>query len=567
MKKLLLTLLLICSLVSFGQEKIALVNSSTPSQVGDTLVIDVKYQGSAGTAKLTQFDFQYNNKLLALQSRTWKLTSTSAQKAYNSWNGYKWGNNTATTDIDGEYADYVAGNTSYGTNADWSVERVTIQDVTAFANNDEWIQYKFTIKDKGTTNYSDYSNLINLNWGYLNKSDGTDLPVDGEVDGGTSLTLTGIQGGAAGNVTLKIFSNAIDNSLIDGTDYTYYVYNKSDIGEANQVNDGATHVATGNYDASGEATVSGLENDKEYFVWNFVDGSKDYMDNVVTVSDLALVFQEAIGAGSSPNGSSTTFDYHIQTFMANVIHDSPFDGVINFSDSYEILAYLQGVTSGNSNYVSKKGGAVQSGGTKSIFGTVDENGSYFVGLDATFKPTDSNKSFEFAHILMGDVNFSHSYQPAASSDFQISSMIIGNSPSLTSKTNSFNPSRYQSVDANIDLVSQIVDGKVVFSINSQVAGMIGTQFNITYDNTRIELEDVIFDTGNEMTNFANHRGGEGKINIGSFDQSFEQTVKQGTPYKLVFKPLVELQNASGLVTFKVHEGVRADGTQINLRME
>ena len=567
MKKLLTLLLLICSFVSFGQEKIALVKSSTPTQVGDTLVIDVKYQGSAGTAKLTQFDFQYNNKLLALQSRTWKLTSTSAQKAYNSWNGYKWGNNTATTDIDGEYADYVAGSTVYGTNADWSVERVTIQDVTAFANNDEWIQYKFTIKDKGSTNYSDYSNLINLNWGYLNQSDGTAVAVDGEVDGGTSLTLTGIQGGAAGNVTLKIFSNAIDNSLIDGTDYTYYVYNKSDIGAGNQVNDGATHVKTGNYDASGEATVSGLENDKEYFVWNFVDGSKDYMDNVVTVSDLALVFQEAIGAGSSPNGSSTTFDYHIQTFMANVFHDSPFDGVVNFSDSYEILAYLQGVTSGTTNYVSKKGGAVQSGGTKSIFGTVDSNGSYFVGLDATFKPTDSNKSFEFAHILIGDVNFSHSYQPAASSDFQISSMIIGNSPSLTSKTNSFNPSRYQAVDANIDLVSQIVDGKVIFTINSEVAGMIGTQFNITYDNTRIELEDVIFDTGNEMTNFANHIQEEGKINIGSFDQQFTQTVKQGTPYKLVFNPLVNLQNASGLVNFKVHEGVKADGTQIKLIME
>ena len=195
MKKQFLTLLLlICSFVSFGQEKIALVKSSTPTQVGDTLVIDVKYQGSAGTAKLTQFDFQYNNKLLALQSRTWKLTSTSAQKAYNSWNGYKWGNNTATTDIDGEYADYVAGSTVYGTNADWSVERVTIQDVTAFANNDEWIQYRFTIKDKGSTNYSDYSNLINLNWGYLKEADGTAVAVDGEVNGGTSLTLTGIQG-------------------------------------------------------------------------------------------------------------------------------------------------------------------------------------------------------------------------------------------------------------------------------------------------------------------------------------------------------------------------------------
>jgi len=563
MKKLLLTLLLICSLVSFGQEKIALVNSSTPSQVGDTLVIDVKYQGSAGTAKLTQFDFQYNNKLLALQSRTWKLTSTSAQKAYNSWNGYKWGNNTATTDIDGEYADYVAGNTSYGTNADWSVERVTIQDVTAFANNDEWIQYKFTIKDKGTTNYSDYSNLINLNWGYLNKSDGTDLPVDGEVDGGTSLTLTGIQGGAAGNVSISISSNVISNNIGDGADFSYTIITKEDMDDGDSTND--VIVASGTFDTAGDATVTGLENDVEYAVWVTIDDSKTYLDNVVTVSDLALIFQEAIGAGNSPNGSTTTFDYYIQKLLGDVYFpegDDPF--TINFQDSYEVLAYLQGVTSTNTAYITKTGGAFNVSGIKSTFGNKGETTDYPT-FSPIIKPTDTNKSFDFAHALAGDVNFSHSYQPANTNDFKISSMVIGNSSTL--KTTSFNASRYQSVDANIDLVSQIVDGKVVFSINSQVAGMIGTQFNITYDNTRIELEDVIFDTGNEMTNFANHRDGEGKINIGSFDQSFEQTVKQGTPYKLVFKPLVELQNASGLVTFKVHEGVRADGTQINLRME
>jgi len=563
MKKLLLTLLLICSLVSFGQEKIALVKSSTPSQVGDTLVIDVKYQGSAGTAKLTQFDFQFNNKLLALQSRTWKLTSTSAQKAYNSWNGYKWGNNTATTDIDGEYADYVAGNTSYGTNADWSVERVTIQDVTAFANNDEWIQYKFTIKDKGTTNYSDYSNLINLNWGYLNKSDGTDLPVDGEVDGGTSLTLTGIQGGAAGNVSISISSNVIANNIGDGADFSYTIITKEDMDDGDSTND--VIVASGTFDTAGDATVTGLENDVEYAVWVTIDDSKTYLDNVVTVSDLALIFQEAIGAGNSPNGSTTTFDYYIQKLLGDVYFpegDDPF--TINFQDSYEVLAYLQGVTSTNTAYITKTGGAFNVSGIKSTFGNKGETTDYPT-FSPIIKPTDTNKSFDFAHALAGDVNFSHSYQPANTNDFKISSMVIGNSSTL--KTTSFNASRYQSVDANIDLVSQIVDGKVVFSINSQVAGMIGTQFNITYDNTRIELEDVIFDTGNEMTNFANHRGGEGKINIGSFDQSFEQTVKQGTPYKLVFKPLVELQNASGLVTFKVHEGVRADGTQINLRME
>ena len=561
MRKLLTLLFLLGTFISFGQETIKITKTNTVSKVGDTIKLKVEYSGTAGTAKLTQFDFEYNNKLLSLESRNWIVSSNSAQKAYNSWNGYKFNLSSPSSDIDANYASYVAGNLQYGSNADWSVERITIQDVTAFADGDGWMEYNFIIKDKAGTNYSNYSNILNMNWGYLKKADGTEVAVEGKVDDGTRLSLSGITGGNAGNVTLKIFSNALSESAIDGTDYTYNVYLKSDIGDGNQVNQGASAVKTGNYDASGEATISGLENDVEYFVWNFIDGSKDYMDNVVTVSDLALVFAEAIGAGSSPNGSSTTFDYHIQTFMANVFHDSPFDGKVDFKDSYEILAHLQGVTSGNSNYVSKKGGAVQSGGTKSIFGTVDSNGSYFVGLDATFKPTDSNKSFEFAHILIGDVNFSHSYQPANTSDFKISSMNISNSAPLASSA------RYNPIQQNVDLTSQIVDGEVIFSINSEVVGMVGTQFNIVYDDTRLELKNVVFDTGNEMTNFANHRESEGKINIGSFDQQFTQTVKTGTPYQLIFTPLVELSNTSGLISFKVNEGVKADGTQIKLNME
>lgn len=559
MRKLLLTLVsVLFTLNSFSQSyiKAEKVNGSSVSQVGDTLVVKLQYgdPNSLGNAKLTQFDFQYNNKLLSLISRDWQISSSSAQKAYNSWTGYKWGG-TFSTDLDGQYADFIAQSTIYGSNADWSVERITVQDVTAFTAGGEFIQYKFKVKDKANSGYSDYSDILYLNWGYLKKGDGTAIATEGNA----KMGLTGITGGDAGDVTLKIFSNALSQSSIDGTKYNYNVYLKSDIGDGNQVNQGASAVATGNYDASGEATVSGLENDTEYFVWNFIDGSQDYMDDVVTVSDLALVFAEAIGDGI--NGSGTTFDYHIQTFIANVVHDSPFDGVINFSDSYEILAYLQGVTSENSNYVSKKGGAVQSGGTKSIFGTVDENGSYFVGLDATFKPTDSNKSFEFAHVLIGDVNFSHSYQPANTSDFKISSMNISNSAPLASSA------RYNPIQQNVDLVSQIVDGEVIFSINSEVAGMVGTQFNILYDDTRLELKNVVFDTGNEMTNFANHIEEEGKINIGSFDQQFTQTVKQGTPYQLIFTPLVELSNTSGLISFKVNEGVKADGTQIKLNME
>ena len=64
------------------------------------------------------------------------------------------------------------------------------------------------------------------------------MPVEGKVDNGTGLSLSGITVGDAGSVTLKIFSNSISNNLIDGTDYSYYVYNKSDIGTGNQVNQG-----------------------------------------------------------------------------------------------------------------------------------------------------------------------------------------------------------------------------------------------------------------------------------------------------------------------------------------
>ena len=69
-----------------------------------------------------------------------------------------------------------------------------------------------------------------------------------------------------------------------------------------------------------------------------------------------------------------------------------------------------------------------------------------------------------------------------------------------------------------------------------------------------------------MTNFANHLENDGKINIGSFDQNFNTNIKVGTPYKLVFTPLVQLNNTSGLITFKVKEGVKADGTQIKFIM-
>ena len=574
MKKILLLFVsVLCTLNVFGQTDAKLDYSAvnTVTKVGDTLIVKLQYfegkdaNNTAIEPTLYQFDFQYNNKLLNKISTTWQPSSTSAQKAINSWNGYKFNidSNKNQTDFDGQYVSWLAGNASYGSDSDWSVERVTYQDTDALEDGQEFVKYEFIIKDKANTNYTNYSNILNANWANYKESDNTQVGVNGQS---TLADLGSIQGGDAGNVTLNILTNIIDDNIGDGTHFTYNVYLKSDIGAGNQVNEGASAVATGTYDASGQAVVTGLENDVEYFVWNYADQSKDYMDNVVTVSDLALVFAEAIGAGDTPNGTSTTFDYYIQTFIANIFHDEAFDATINFSDSYEILAYLQGVESTNTTYITYKGRALQTGGNESTFGTVDANGSYFAGIDATFKPTDSNKSFNFVHALMGDVNFSHSWEPDTEGTAIPSSQQANASVARMSMAAGEKFSR-TAEEANLDLTSELKDGLVEFTIGSQVEEMIGAQFNIIYDRTRLVLDNVIFDTGNTMTNFSNHIEEDGKINIGSFDQNFEATVKTGTPYKLIFTPIVELQNTSGLITFKVNEGVKADGTQIKFIME
>ena len=60
---------------------------------------------------------------------------------------------------------------------------------------------------------------------------------------------------------------------------------------------------------------------------------------------------------------------------------------------------------------------------------------------------------------------------------------------------------------------------------------------------------------------------DGKVRIGSFDQNLTTTINVGTPYKLIFTPLEEVSNTSGLISFRVKEGVRADGSQIKFIIE
>ena len=557
MKKLLVLLFgVLFTMNGFAQARLDYTGVNEVTQVGDTLVVKYQYfKANTDDAKLYQFDIQYNNKLLTPILVAWQPIAGSEQKAVNSWNGYKFNRdgNKDQTDFDGQYLSWLAGTASYGTDADWSVTRITWQNTTSLQDGDEIVKISYIIKDKGTTNYTNYSNIINVNWVNYQEADGTQIDVTGQSE----LSLSGIQGGDAGNVTLNVFSNVITNNIGDGSDFGYTIYKASDI--VNGINQNTPVEASGNFDASGQATVTGLVNDTEYFVSVYINGQKTYLDEAVTVSDLALIFKEAIGAGTNPNGTSNTWDYAVQKLLGNVVGDMGANAKVDFQDSYEVLAYLQGVTTNNNPRISKTDMAYNVSGVKETFGDKDGNGN--PTFSGAITPTDSNKSFNFGHSLIGDVNFSHGFQPT--SQLAVASIANKSTSTMSMMANS---AKYVPQSANLDLVSELKDGKVVFSINSQVNGMVGSQFNIVYDRTRLRLDDVVFDTGNTMTNFANHTENEGKINIGSFDQNFETNIKVGTPYKLIFTPLVQLNNTAGLINFKVKEGVKTDGSQIKFIM-
>ena len=545
MKKILLLLISVFFTLSVsGQNDHAEINYSpvnTVTKVGDTLIMKFQYnKQDGGDLTLAQFDFEYNNKLLSYISST-SQAPTGASYARNNWTGYKFNQkaNTSEDDMDVQYTWWKdeAGNNSYSTSANWSVERTTIQTSSAYTDGNEFVKYSFKVKDKFNSGYDNYNNIIKVNWANYQQSNGTQIQT---IKSPSTQSLTGIEGGNAGAFTINLKTA---NST--KTDYSYTI--KNGAGES---------VATGTFDESGQASVSGLENNVTYTAEANLAEDATYLDEVVTVSDLALVFAEAIGAGSGPSGGSTTFDYFIQDIMGDVVGDG---GVVDFQDSYEILAYLQGVTSGNTNRITQDGKTEDYSGIESTYGAVTSNTVTFAKSLTPLDSDVSTKTIDLAHGLVGDVNFSHSWEPTVNSGEKT---VVASSSSF--RISSAAGSKYsQTETANIDLISEINDdGRVVFSINSEIEDMVGSQFNIVYDPNILSLENVIFDTGNEMTNFSNVIEA-GYVRVGSFDQNVSSTVKAGTPYQLIFVPVEDISNASGLISFRVKEGVKADGTQIN----
>ena len=91
------------------------------------------------------------------------------------------------------------------------------------------------------------------------------------------------------------------------------------------------------------------------------------------------------------------------------------------------------------------------------------------------------------------------------------------------------------------------------------------QFVIQFDDTLLEFEEVQFNTGNLLTNFATERNN--KIYFGSISVENAENIKTGKPYKIIFNPKQNITNTAGLVYFKTTDAVTDQGTKVILKVK
>jgi len=518
--------------------------------VGDTITVKfntLDWNSSNSAPTLVQYDFQWNNKLLQFIDYTWKVTgngtNSTAQTAWNTWNGYKFSGDSsfAANKLSDQYNSWVAGDASYGTNADYNVGRITIQDAVAIEHGDSHIEVRFSIKNINSTNYTDYSETTNLNWARAeDNSTGTVYDVDGIT---MSVNLVNVSVPTDGGVTIKV-----DVPHSNKSDMGYSVYHNTQLdATSGYPKEGELPEFSGNFDANGEVVLNDLYQDEEYWIGIHANkGTDQWLDEVITVTDVYKIFQYSLD--TDINGGGNSWEYYIQSILAEVTNDQ----TVDFDDSYELLAHINGVTT-SGNVTSDTNGAFNLSGLLTTFG--DDQ----VPFNHKFTPSANQSIFTFGHGLRGDVDFSHSTTPT-STDAKVGGA------NTTAKTSTQEILMSRAVEqANLDISSRLEEGKVLVDISTTKAGMVGVQFNISFDDTMLELDDIIYDTGNEMTNFGNVKGN--KVSFGSLDYKGDVSVKTGTPYKLIFTPKQQLTNTAGLVTFKITEGVKQDGTKVKLNIQ
>jgi hypothetical protein len=276
-------------------------------------------------------------------------------------------------------------------------------------------------------------------------------------------------------------------------------------------------------------------------------------NSIVTVSDVFIAFKELSNGGILGNESGLEFTSGIQFMNADVDGN----GVFNESDTYKLLQHLTGVQSltqystltylmklyGKTEYdaITKSNWSTQFNSTRSLYPFNLNSGTL-------------NNTYNVNVTWVGDVNLSHSARQTVSG---VASNSIRTMSLMTNSVSNI-------VDATV--MSENVGGKVIvtISVDPLQQDLVGTQFQLNYDNTALEFQKVEFITKGNPTNFGTDKGTY--IKIGSLITDGSAILDKTTEYKITFVPKIGIQGILGLTSISSTDAVNKSGTQLKVRL-
>ncbi len=276
-------------------------------------------------------------------------------------------------------------------------------------------------------------------------------------------------------------------------------------------------------------------------------------NSIVTVSDVFIAFKELSNGGIFGNQSGLEFTSGIQFMNADVDGN----GLFNESDTYKLLQHLTGVQPltqystltylmklyGKSEYdaITKTNWNTQFNYTRSLYPFSLNTGTL-------------NNTYNVSATWIGDVNLSHSAQQTASGV-------------------STNSVRVMSVSANsisnevlATTMGEIINGKVVITISLDPLQqeLVGTQFQLNYDNNELKFDKVEFVTKGAPTNFGTDRGSY--VTLGSLITDGSTILDKTTEYRISFTPKNTINSMLGLVSISTTDAVNKGGTQLKIKL-
>jgi hypothetical protein len=524
--------------------------SFTPTsnlKVGDTL--SIKYTAAKGTTTPRYFwlRYQFNNKALRYVSTVFSQGSSS-QTFYTGWSNYKFTANTTNNKVATSlYEQYQVSPWAYAVNLDWNVGQLTVQRTDASVDGIIATQ-KYIILSK-----DDYTNIHSLDLAYSYNASGAFIsPI---TTTGTAVSLGTVTGGAAAfNVRVAFPSN--------DTSVQYLTAKLYPLNTNGTVNMTATPIETAPFSTTGIASFTTPKVGDKFGVVITPATGTAYLDNVVTVSDAYKAFLQNASVGI--NGTTSYFQYPtLEKKIGNVtIANSTFSN----DDAYNIFSYVMGIDVSTKATIPSK--AATSFGF--LYGKKDV---WHTGVltDNIVEITSAIQTNDFAYAYSGDLDYSNSTDPSSISGavtgmstnpIGLNSSVKANSVTTLASI-AYTPNKL--ANATLSLSSKIEGSGVVLTGTLTAADLAGLQVIMNYDSTKLTLDNVIFDTGNTMTNFSNHNNG--RLTFGSIDQNKTSRIKVGTPYKLVFTSKVPLQNTTGLFFTVLSDAVDANGNKVNLIVE